>query len=46
MTYCCKPVLRILLKMFFFHSILTMSLVILTISDIIRVCHIYYGIER
>ena len=45
MTYCCKPVLRILLKIFLFHCVLTMSLVILTISDIIpRLSHLLWNL--
>ena len=44
-TYCGKPVFRILLKLFLFHSILTKSLLILTISDIIlRLSHLLWNI--
>ena len=41
---CCKSVLRILLNIFL-HSVLTMSLVILTISDIIpRLSHLLWNL--
>ena len=45
MTYWCKPVLSVLLKIVFFHSILIMSLVSLTISDIIpRLSHFLWNL--